>query len=328
MQVGVLGLGNLGTAVANLIAANGFDVLGWEYNESVCSEINTRHVNTRFLPNVALDRGLRASAELQHLSVFADVLFITLPSIFVRATLEALFSSGKPKATTVVVMSKGGDSKTGQLTSDIVAEFFPVETIAVAAGPSLANEFASYVPTVINVASANPVNSRLACCVLNSEFFVVSIVEDMRTLELSAIIKNIYALGLGIVEHADEVGLNFTGAYLTLALREMRALMGVIDGRADQLWEVSGVGDLVATCMSPDSHNRTMGRLVGAGKTIDQIIVEMGTLPEGYNSINLALALAKPYQLEMPLAELIRDTLEMKISAEQFFPSFIEIFRD
>ena len=150
-------------------------------------------------------------------------------------------------------------------------------------------------------------------------------VDDPQGVELGGVLKNIYALGMGIVDAYPRAGRNFNGAFITQSLAEMRRLAVALGGRAETLLQVPGVGDLITTAFSEDSHNRRLGTLLAEGHTVESARGEMGTLPEGYNTLRAALGLAQRHQLDLPLAELLWQLIHRELSAEQFFPRFAGI---
>ena len=151
MRAGIIGLGNLGTAVGNLIAVNGHEVIGWEYNPSVADEVNRQHTNQCYLPGVELHPSLTATTGLAAAFEGSDAVFIALPSIFIERTLRPL--QGKVAASTVLVnMAKGIDGATGLTSFQTLSTLFPDNRRVMLSGPSVANEFARQLPTVVVIA--------------------------------------------------------------------------------------------------------------------------------------------------------------------------------
>jgi glycerol-3-phosphate dehydrogenase (NAD(P)+) len=151
MHVGLIGLGNIGTAIANLIASNGYNVLGWEHNQEVVAEINTSHVNSRFLAGVELSPNLVATSDINAVLRRSDVIFIGIPSVFIQKTLEPVRQEMQP-ATILVNLAKGIDRETGLSAFQTISMLFPQNRRIMLAGPAIANEFAQGMPTVVVLA--------------------------------------------------------------------------------------------------------------------------------------------------------------------------------
>jgi len=148
VKIGVVGLGNLGSAIANLVAANGHDVLGWEYNADVVDEINRAHTNTRFLPGVELHPRLAATQQLGDIFTHSRAIFVALPSSFLRPTLEPVKQLGQPDML-LINLAKGIERATGLTALQMLGGLFPRHTTIMLSGPSIANEFARGMPTVV-----------------------------------------------------------------------------------------------------------------------------------------------------------------------------------
>src|SRR3954447_23953420 len=151
MKIGVVGLGNLGSAIASLIAANGFDVLGWEHHADVVDEINRAHTNTRFLPGIGLHPRLIATNQLDEIFTQCDAIFVALPSAFLKQTLDPVKHLGRPD-TLLINLAKGIDRTTGLTALQMLGALFPNQTRIMLSGPSIANEFARNLPTVVMIA--------------------------------------------------------------------------------------------------------------------------------------------------------------------------------
>src|SRR5690242_18661009 len=148
MGVGIVGLGNLGTAIGNLVASNGYRVVGWEYNASVVDQINREHINTRFLPGIQLNANLTATSALGDVFRASETVFIALPSVFIGPTLEPVAQQARGE-TTIVNLAKGIDGRTGLTSFQMLSALFPNNKKVMLSGPSIANEFAQGMPTVV-----------------------------------------------------------------------------------------------------------------------------------------------------------------------------------
>lgn len=292
MKVGVIGLGNLGTAIANLIATNGYDVIGWEYHETVVTEINRAHTNSRFLPGVPLSPRVAATASVGEIFAQADTVFLALPSAFVRATLDPVREQ-VPRVTVLVNLAKGIDRATGLTSFQLLGMLFPGNTTIMLSGPSIANEFTRGQPTVVMIAGHSTADLMAVARLLDNQRFRVRFSADAVGVELGGILKNAYVIGLGMFDGKQIDSLNFRSVYLTLALEEMTRIGSALGAREQTFAYLAGMGDLLATALSPDSHNRRMGVLLGTGHGLKEIEQTMGVLPEGYNTIQMILLIAE-----------------------------------
>jgi glycerol-3-phosphate dehydrogenase (NAD(P)+) len=327
MKVGVVGLGNLGTAIGNLVAANGYDVLGWEYSAPVVEEINHSHTNTRFLPGVALSPRLAATGALAEVAAQADALFVALPSAFIRPTLEPLRDQLR-RDTLLVNLAKGIDRATALTSFQMLGALFPNNTRIMLSGPSIANEFARGLPTVVVIAGERTADLLAVARLLDNQHFRVRFSDDAAGVELGGILKNAYVIGLGMFDGQRIESVNFRSVYLTLALEEMARVGVALGAREATFAYLAGLGDLLATSLSADSHNRRMGVLLATGHDLKAIEAAMGVLPEGYNTIQTILLIAEKLHVPAPLAKGLWDVIGGRASAERFITSFIRDFVD
>ena len=325
MQVSIIGLGNLGTAVGNLIAANGHDVLGWEYNEAVVAEVNERHTNDRYLPEVVLHERLRATGNLQAAMDNGRVVFIALPSVFVQRTLGPLNNKANPHSL-LVNMAKGIDGETGLTSFQMLRGLFPANRHVMLSGPSVANEFARRMPTTVVIAGPDKSDLLLVSRLLDNDYFRTRFSEDTTGVELGGILKNIYAIGLGLFDGKDIHSVNFRAVYLTIALEEIARFGVAMGAQIETFLYLSGIGDLLATSLSRHSHNRRLGELLAQGIHLAAIREEMGVLPEGYNTLQAVLYIAEKQHVALPLAKGLWDVINGRYEAERFINSFIKDF--
>jgi glycerol-3-phosphate dehydrogenase (NAD(P)+) len=327
VKVGLVGLGNLGTAMANLIAGNGYDVLGWEYSDQVVAEMNGAHTNTRFLPGVALNPRLAATGNLETVFAQCAIVLVALPSAFLRSTLEPVQAHVAP-ATLLVNLAKGIERSTGLTSFQMLSALFPSNPKVMLSGPSIANEFAAGMPTVVTIAGPNTTELLAVARVLDNEHFRVRFSNDTIGVELGGILKNAYVIGLGMFDGQRIESVNFRSVYLTLALEEMTRIGVSLGARIETFAYLSGMGDLLATALSRDSHNRRLGVLLASGHGLKEIEALMGVLPEGYNTIQTILLIAEKMHVPAPLAKGLWDVINARYSAERFIASFIRDFVD
>ena len=327
LQIGIIGLGNLGSAVGNLIAANGHAVLGWEHNPAVVHEIQEKHTNTRFLAGVPLHPGLRATSDLSEVAPHSQVLFVSIPSAFIQSTLGSYRERIDPD-TVLVNLAKGIDAETGLTSFQTLAGLFPLNPKIMLSGPSIANEFARQLPTVVVLAGKRISDQLLVARLLENDYFRTRFSDDEIGVGLGGILKNIYAIGLGLFDGKQITSINFRAVYLTLAMEEITHIGVGMGARIETFLYLPGIGDLLATSLSGFSHNRRMGELLAQGLTLAQIEKEMGVAPEGYNTLKAMLYIAEKLHIAMPLAKGLWDVIHGRYTAERFITSFIRDFVD
>jgi glycerol-3-phosphate dehydrogenase (NAD(P)+) len=309
-----------------MIAANGFDVLGWEFNRQVVEDITHEHQNARYLPGVILSERLQATTELTAVFRTCGVIFVALPSAFVRGTLEAIGEQELGEGRLVVNMAKGIEKDTGLTSFEVISTLLPNSRQVMLSGPSIANEFARGLPTVVVVAGHSRNDLLEVSHILDNDYFRTRFSDDAVGVELGGILKNIYAIGLGLFDGKAITSINFRAVYLTIALEEISRFGVGMGAKIETFLYLSGIGDLLATSLSEHSHNRRMGELLARGLSRDQIRGEMGVLPEGYNTLSVVLYLAEKLHLSMPLAHGLWDVIQGKYGADRFINSFIKDF--
>ncbi len=325
MQVGFVGLGNMGCAMANLVAENGFDVLGWEVNREVVEQILRERRNDRFLPGVELHPRLRATVDLEDVVSSSDVLFVAIPSVFIRKTLEPV--AGKlPRTAIIVNLAKGIDAVTTMTAFQTLGVLFPQNPRVMLSGPSIANEFSKGMPTVVVLAGHEKVTLMAVAHLLDNDHFRTRFSDDAVGVELGGILKNIYAIGLGIFDGKGIKSVNFRSSYLTIALEEMTRIGEALGARPQTFAYLAGMGDLLATSLSEHSHNRRMGTLLAKGYDLARIRQEMGVLPEGYNTLKTALTIVEKHHVSASLAKCLWDVIHGRYDAEKFVYLFIRDF--
>ena len=325
MQIGLIGLGNLGTAIGNLIAANGHQVLGWEYNQNVVTEINTQHLNARFLPEVPLNPNLKATSDLPMVFQDCRLVFVAIPSVFIQPTLEPVRARVDPELL-LVNMAKGIDGESGLTSFQVLSSLFPQNPRVMLSGPSIANEFARGMPTVVVIAGPRKSDLLQVSYLLDNKSFRTRFAEDAIGVELGGILKNIYAIGLGMFDGQNITSVNFRSVYLTIALEEMARLGVSFGAKIETFLYLSGIGDLLATALSGHSHNRRLGELLAQGLSLAEIKEKMGVLPEGYNTLKVMLYIAEKLHVSIPLAKGLWDVINGRFEAEKFIFSFIKDF--
>ncbi|VAX26517.1 Glycerol-3-phosphate dehydrogenase [NAD(P)+] [hydrothermal vent metagenome] len=325
MKTGFVGLGNMGTAMADLIASNGYKVTGWEYDGGVVEEINRKHLNSKFLPGVELNPNLAATGELNSIFEECEVVFIAIPSVFIKKTLESVKDRVNEK-TILVNLAKGLDKRTGLTSFQTIASLFPGNRTMMLSGPSIANEFSRKMPTVVVLAGRSREDLFVVSRILDNRYFRTRFSDDGIGVELGGILKNIYAIGLGMFDGKNIRSVNFRSAYLTIALEEMTKTGIRLGAKKETFFYLSGMGDLLATSLSEHSHNRRMGELLARGLSLKEIKEQMGILPEGYNALQTVLYIAEKFHVSTPLSRSLWDVINGRYEVEKFIYLFIKDF--
>ena len=325
MRIGLIGMGNLGSAIANLAAQNRYDVLAWEYNPDVAREINELHTNDRYLPGIKLSSKVLATTHLEEVGRNCDLLFVAIPSVFVQPTMEPMIAY-LSKDVVIVNMAKGINRSTGLTSFQTIDALFPDNPKVMLSGPSIANEFAREMPTVVVLAAEDRSPLLLAAQVLDNECFRTRFSDDTVGVELGGILKNIYSIGLGLFDGKNITSVNFRAVYLTIAMEEIARIGVAMGAQIETFLYLSGMGDLLATSLSQHSHNRKMGEYLAQELSLEEIKERMGVLPEGFNTLQVVLYIAEKLHVSMPLAKGLWDVINGRYEGDKFIRSFIKDF--
>ena len=306
-RVAVIGGGSFGTAIANIVADNGYPVCLWMRNTDRVEEVNTKHTNRDYLPDIPLNPALRASADLAEAVSDCDVVFVSVPSKSCREVakqLSPLIANG----TMLISTTKGIESDSNQLMSEVLREEIPQARIGVMSGPNLAKELAARTITGTVIASEDEDLNATIQDLLQCGYFRVYAGNDIYGVELAGALKNVYAIVAGLAAALD-VGYNTISMLVTRSLAEM-SRYAVTKG-ADPLTflGLAGVGDLFATCTSPLSRNYRVGYALGEGKNLDEVVAELGQVAEGINTLKLLKKQSEELGIYMPLVNGLYDII-------------------
>lgn len=306
-KVVVLGGGSFGTAIANMIAANGYPVILWMRDQANADRVQQQRVNQLYLPGYQLSPNLRVSADLNYCLADVDTVFFAVPSGALATLAEAMSGVLKP-GTLIISTSKGIIGSEFMLPSQILEAALPGSRIGVMSGPNLAKEIADYEITATVVASQDPSICDSIQSMLASNYFRVYANHDRFGVELAGALKNIYAIIAGIAG-ALKAGQNTKSVVLTRSLAEMRRFGTQLGADPMTFLGLSGVGDLFVTCTSPLSRNYQVGLGLGFGKSLEQALADVGQIAEGVNTTKLVKEKADAMGTYMPLASALYATL-------------------
>lgn len=327
-SVAVLGGGSFGTVLANIMANNGHNVCLWLRSENRATEINDKHTNSEYLPDYQLNEQLRATTDLASAVQDCDIVFMSVPSSSSRAVAKEV-SPYINKGTLLISTTKGIESQYFKLMSQVLAEEIPQASIGVLSGPNLAKEIAANQITATVIASSDELLNKTVQSILHSGTFRVYASNDVFGVELGGALKNIYAIISGMAA-AMGTGQNTISMLMTRSLAEMSRF--AVHKGADPMTflGLAGVGDLIATCMSPLSRNYRVGYQLGEGKNLEEIIADLGQVAEGVNTLRLIKQQADELSIYMPLASALYDVIYNKKTVKEVVGSmmFSEQSRD
>lgn len=299
IRVAVIGAGSWGTTVAHLAAANAATIL-WARSGDVADEINRSHTNSRYLAGFDLHPDLRATSSMAEAVAQADVLVMGVPSHGFRATLEQAARHLRPWVP-VISLTKGFEQGTQARMTEVVAEVLPGHPAGVLSGPNLAKEILSGHVAASVIAMTDLAVAESLQRVFVAERFRVYTNSDVVGAEVGGALKNVIAIASGMADGLG-AGDNTRAAVITRGLAELTRLGIAMGGEPMTLAGLAGMGDLIATCISPQSRNRHVGEQLGRGRHIDEVVAEMDMVAEGVKAAPVAVELAERYRVEMPIA--------------------------
>lgn len=300
IRVAVIGAGSWGTTVATLAARNAETIL-WARRPEVADEINTSHTNSRYFGDLALTDRLVATDSLAEAVGNADVLVMGVPSHGFRETLGDVAHHLRPWVP-VVSLAKGLEEGSRMRMTDIVKEILPGHPAGVLTGPNLAREILEGQAAASVVAMTEPHIAEALQRVFSSNLFRVYTNPDVIGCEIAGALKNIIALAAGMADGLG-TGDNTRAAVITRGLAELSRLGVAMGGRTETFNGLAGMGDLVATCISKQSRNRSVGEELGKGRKIEDIIDEMNMVAEGVKTSKVVVEIANELGVDVPICE-------------------------
>jgi glycerol-3-phosphate dehydrogenase (NAD(P)+) len=299
IRLAVIGAGAWGTALATAARRAGSEVALWARSAAIAEAITQRHENPVYLPGVALDPGIAATADLAAATADADAALVVVPAQFLREALSG-FGARLPPSLPLLLCAKGIETGSLKTMAELVAEVRPATPLAVLSGPSFAVEVARALPTAVVIASNDPALAEFFAAALGSPRFRPYLSEDVIGVELGGAVKNVLAIACGILDGL-KLGDNARAALITRGLAEMTRL-GIAEGaRPETFAGLSGLGDLVLTCCGGLSRNHTLGVALGQGTSLDAALAGRRSVVEGVASAASVAALAASLKVEMPI---------------------------
>lgn len=300
-KIAIIGSGSWGVALSIYLAKLGNEVKIWSFTEEEKKSINEEH-KCKLLPNVDLPKNIVCSSDFEEVIDGSDFILHVTPSKFTRDTFKQYkeYVGNKP----IIICSKGFEKDSLKTLDEVILEEMPTAQIGVLSGPSHAEEVCISIPTVLVCASKHPNILKEIQDTFMSENMRIYTSNDVKGVELGGGLKNIIAFCAGV---AAGIGLgdNTFAALITRGLGELTRLGVKLGGEKDTFYGLSGLGDLIVTCLSEHSRNRRAGKLIGQGKTLEETKKEVGMVIESIDNIDVAYELSKIYNVDMPIVETV-----------------------
>ena len=312
-NIAIIGSGSWGVALATHLANMGHNVKIWSFLEEERDLINNEK-NCKFLPNLTLPQGIMCSTDFKEVIEGADFILHVTPSKFTRDTFKQYKQYvGK---TPIIICSKGFEKETMKTLDEVILDELPEARVGALSGPSHAEEVSIAIPTVLVMASKDKEVRELVQDAFMCPHMRVYTSEDIKGVELGGALKNIIAFCAGVAAGVG-FGDNTFAALITRGLGEISRLGVALGGQKDTFFGLSGLGDLIVTCLSEHSRNRRAGKLIGQGKTLEEAKKEVGMVIESIDNIDVAYALSQKYNIEVPIINTAYDVIYNKLDAKE-----------
>ena len=312
-NIAIIGSGSWGVALAIHLAKLGNNIKIWSFAEDERDLIN-KEKKCKFLPNVTLPNGIEATNSYEYAIKGSDFIIHVTPSKFTRDTVKQYkqYVINQP----IVICSKGFEKDSMLTLDEVVQEEIPNAKIAVLSGPSHAEEVSIAIPTVLVVASKYDAVLKLVQDTFMCEKMRIYTSRDVKGVELGGALKNIIAFCAGVAAGLG-LGDNTFAALITRGLAELSRLGVELGGEKETLYGLSGLGDLIVTCLSEHSRNRKAGKLIGQGLSLEETKKEVGMTIESIDNIEVAHELGKLHNIEMPIVEAVYGILYKGLKPEE-----------
>ena len=312
-NIAIIGSGSWGVALAVHLASVGHNVKIWSFMEEERDLINNEK-RCKFLPGLVLPENISCSTNFEEVIEGTELILHVTPSKFTRSTFKQYkqYVGNKP----VIICGKGFEKETLETLDEVILEEMPEAKVGVLSGPSHAEEVSVAVPTALVIASKHQNILKLVQDTFMSEKMRIYTSNDVKGVELGGALKNIIAFCAGV---AAGIGLgdNSFAALITRGLKEISRLGVELGGKEDTFYGLSGLGDLIVTCLSEHSRNRKAGFLIGQGISLEDTKKEVGMVIESIDNIEVAYELGKLHNIEMPIVETVYKVLYEKLDPKE-----------
>jgi glycerol-3-phosphate dehydrogenase (NAD(P)+) len=317
MRLGVVGGGAWGTALAQVAATGGRETMLWALEPEVVEAVNARHENSLFLPNIPLSEAIRATSDLAELGS-CDAWLMVTPAQHMRVVLEHAPAGGRP----LVLCSKGIEEGSGKLLHEVANEVCPSSPIAVLSGPTFAHEVAAGLPTAVTLACTDRALGEQLRSRINLVQFRTYCTDDVAGAEAGGAVKNVLAIACGVVE-GKRFGQNARAALIARGFAEMIRFGVAMGGRRETLAGLSGLGDLVLTCSSTSSRNFSLGKAIGEGGQVRELMKDRRTVAEGAHTAPVLHRIALERDIDMPIVGAVNELLEGEVQIDELLDTLL-----
>lgn len=318
--IAVIGGGAWGTALATVAARAGRDVIIWVREDEVAQAINTHHENSLFLPGIPLDPTIRATTDLNDL-VGLDACLLVPPAQHLRLVCEAL-ATVLPKGALLAICAKGIEQHSGKLMSNVVEEALPQVVPAILSGPSFASDVARGLPTAVTLACRQEEPAKALVEAIGAPTFRPYWTADVIGAQIGGALKNVLAIACGIVD-GKGLGESARAALTARGFAEMTRFGMSFGAARETLTGLSGLGDLILTCTSTQSRNMSLGRALGEGQSLKEILGERNSVAEGVYTATAVHKIATNRHLDMPICDSIADIVSGTKSVDEAITSLL-----
>ncbi len=310
MKIGILGAGSWGTAIANILADNNLHVAVWGRDTSVIESINNNKENNKYLKGYKLNNSITATTVLEKVITQSEIIINAIPTQNIRNVFTPVSTLLTNKI--IVNASKGIEKNSLKLIDEIFFELLgSLNNVAFLSGPTFAEEVLKRLPTATTISSENKDLSETLQKIFNNNYFRVYTETDVKGVLLGGAIKNIIAIGAGII---DSIGLghNARASLITRGLSETIRLGNVLGAHPQTFSGLTGLGDLILTCTGNLSRNRRVGMELGKGVYIEEIVKKLGMVAEGVDTCHSVYSLSEKLNIEMPITKEIYNIIYNK----------------
>ncbi len=316
-KLAVVGGGAWGTALAQVAAAGDRPTLMWAFEDEVVGAVNRIHENPIFLRGQKLNKAIRATSNFSDLSG-CDAWLVVTPAQHMRAVLSRAPCPRMP----LVLCSKGIEESSGKMLDEVAREVCPSSPVAVLSGPTFAHEVAAGLPTAVTLACADKALGEELRTRINLPHFRTYLTDDVCGAEVGGAVKNVLAIACGVAEGRG-LGQNARAALIARGFAEMTRFGIAMGGRRETLAGLSGLGDLVLTCSSTASRNFSLGKSIGEGRSLDELLADRRTVAEGAHTAPVLHRIAVERGIDMPLVAAVADLLAGRVAIDELLVTML-----
>jgi glycerol-3-phosphate dehydrogenase (NAD(P)+) len=317
MMLGIIGGGAWGTALAQVASSGGRETLLWALEPEVVQAVNARHENSLFLPGIPLNQAIRATADLAELDS-CDAWVLVTPAQHMRSVLQRAPPGERP----LILCSKGIEEGSGKLLHEVAREVCPSSPVAVLSGPTFAHEVAAGLPTAVTLACEDRALGEKLRGRINLVQFRTYCTDDVAGAEAGGAVKNVLAIACGIVE-GKRFGQNARAALIARGFAEMTRFGVAMGGRRETLAGLSGLGDLVLTCSSTSSRNFSLGKAIGEGENVAELMKDRRTVAEGAHTAPVVHRIALERDIDMPIVAAVGELLSGNVDIDELLGTLL-----